>query len=440
MWLERAGWSKLMYISGYGSKSEMESDAAKLDSTSRAWKNAEKELHVLETYTLVKMETDLTAKKLEADLAMKRTETQAAAKVDQAKLDVHVKQKVYDQEKAKRIDIELQIERCIIRAPTDGLCIYYVSPQSRWGRGNQSIIAQGEPVEYNNKLMQIPDLSNMIVRARIPQAQVKYLRSEDPNYPEKAQKALITVDGYGDRAMKGHVKTVATIASQQDFLSGDVKVYETEVTIDEPVKDLKPGMAAKVTIVAYQSPKPVVTVPIQAVVGTVTMGKDRKVFVIDENGNAELRDIKIGRNNERVVEVLDGLKKGEKVALDPSLLITGDSGLRPTKLGGGGGAEGFGGEGKGGEKKKGKGGDNPKMPKGDGQGAPGGNGPAGGKAFPGGGNGGPGGKAFPGAQAAPPVNPGANATAQKDSGGSAPGAPQNPVNPGKEQKGLEASQ
>lgn len=368
-WVERVAWSKLMYNTGYLSKAQMESDAAKQESTFRAWQNAAKELKVLEDYTLEKMTIDLKGKLNEAKLAKSRAFTQAKAKLDQAISEETVKQKIYNQEKYKTKEITDQRALCTIRSPADGLCIFYMPPQSRFGQGSkQTLVAQGEPVDYNQKLMQIPDLSKMIVKARIPQAMVKYLRNADPNYPEKSQKAFVTVDGYGDQVLKGHVKAVANTSSALDWSSGDIKVYETEIAIDEAVKDLKPGMSAKVSVVAYQSPKPVLTIPIQAVVGSITSGKDRKVYVVDENGYAELRDIKIGMNNERVVEVLDGLKRGEKVALDPSVLSGGDTNLRPAKVGkdkGGseGGAEGSG-DGEGDPKKadptkkgKGKGGD-----------------------------------------------------------------------------------
>lgn len=325
-WQERASYTKLMFTYGYVSKSQVDADSARSESANRAYKNALKELDVLNKYTSKKMSTEVGEKKNEAERALNRAKAQAAAKDIQAKTEVNIKTAIFSQEDAKLKDIKLQINNCKIYSPADGLCIYYVPPQSRWGRGSQqSILAQGEPVEYNQKLMQIPDLSKMIVKARIPQAMVKYLRNEDPNYPEKSQKAFITVDGYADQMFHGHVRAVATIADQQDFLSSDVKVYVTEINIDEKVKDLKPGMSSKVSIRAYKSPTPVLTIPIQAVVGSITMGKDRKCFVIDEKGNAELRDIVLGLNNEHVVEVKQGLKKGEKVALDPSALLTGEN-------------------------------------------------------------------------------------------------------------------
>jgi multidrug efflux pump subunit AcrA (membrane-fusion protein) len=331
-WVERAAWSKLMYVTGNLSKAEMESDAAKLDSTFRTWKNAKKELDVLQVFTLKKMDTELKGKVKEKTAGLKLAQAQAKTKKVQAESDLQIKTDIYEQEKDKWHDIKKEIDKCVIKAPADGLCIFYLPPKSKYSfSSSSSLVAQGEAVDYNQKLMQIPDLSRLIVKARVPQAWYKYLRSEHPDYPEKSQKAFIKVDGYGDQILPGHVKTVANTSSMMDWMSSDVKVYETEIVIDQPVKDIKPGMSARVTIIAHESSQPTLTIPIQAVVGSISMGKDRKVFVVNESGYAELRDIKIGMTNEQVVEVLSGLREGEKVALDPASLLSDDSELRPAK-------------------------------------------------------------------------------------------------------------
>ena len=52
------------------------------------------------------------------------------------------------------------------------------------------------------------------------------------------------------RLSRAQVKSVANVASPQDWMSPDVKVYQAYVEIDEPVEDLKlkPGLSAVCTI------------------------------------------------------------------------------------------------------------------------------------------------------------------------------------------------
>src|SRR5262249_6843725 len=131
----------------------------------------------------------------------------------------------------------------------------------------------------------------------------------------------VRVDAYPTRVLKGHVKTVATVASQQDWLSADVKVYQTMVSIDEPLPGLKPGMSAEVTIFTDSHRDHVLTVPVQAILGSADMGSKRKVYVMTPKG-PEQRDVRIGLSNDKMAEVSDGLQEGEEVVLNPRVLLS----------------------------------------------------------------------------------------------------------------------
>src|SRR5262249_9644355 len=178
--------------------------------------------------------------------------------------------------------IQGEIVKCIVKAPQDGLVVYYVPEQVRGGGGmQQSIVAQGEPVREGQKMMQIPDLDHMLVNVRVPEAFVSHLHSEDPDDKSSWQLAQIKIDAFSNRILRGHVKLVDTVASQQDWFAADVKVYKTIVAIDQSLDGLKPGMSAEVTLFAEESPTPVLVVPIQSVVGTISMRAKRKCFVVD---------------------------------------------------------------------------------------------------------------------------------------------------------------
>src|SRR5262249_29296399 len=138
---------------------------------------------------------------------------------------------------------------------------------------------------------------------------------------DAGQSARVRVDAFPDKVLKGHVKTVATVASQQDWLSADVKVYQTMVAIDEPLPGLKPGMRAEVTIFTDSHRERAVTVPIQAIMGSVDMGSKRKVYVMTPRGPKE-REIEVGLSNDKMAEVLDGLEEGDEVVVNPRALMS----------------------------------------------------------------------------------------------------------------------
>ena len=158
----------------------------------------------------------------------------------------------------------------------------------------------------------------------------------------QGQPASIRVDAFPERTFKGHVKTVATVASSSDFMSSDVKVYSTVVAMDEPIPGLRPGMSAEVTIHVEDTVKDVLAVPVQAVLGGAESGRGRKVLVMTPAGPEE-RDIQIGISNEKMAEVRDGLKEGDHVILNPKVILgdkaktredVGEKGTRGNKGGG----------------------------------------------------------------------------------------------------------
>ncbi|HEX4590373.1 MAG TPA: hypothetical protein VH120_10620 [Gemmataceae bacterium] len=362
---DRAAWAQRMVKKGYQTVSQAQAEQSKLESCELDLGKAKEDLRVLTDPvfgTKKFTETDKGNQVAEAQRALDRVKLQAKAKEIQADSDRQAKRSVYLQEQDKYDDIEDQIRKCIINSPQDGMVVYYVSDQSRYGSGSsQSIIAQGEPVKEGQKLMRIPDLRHMLVNTKIHEAMVRRIRGElwrptgfvdalraglcvnpdsisrmmnlfaMPEIRERfrdhelekiadGMRATIRVDAFPERPLTGHVKTVGTVASQQDWMSADVKVYQTMISIDESLEGLKPGMSAEVTIHVESAGEHVLTVPIQAIVGGAEMGRMRKVYVITPEGPQQ-RDISIGLSNETVVEVKDGLKEGDEVVLNPKSLL-----------------------------------------------------------------------------------------------------------------------
>src|SRR5262249_38024421 len=286
----------------------------------------ETNLRILEKFERVVTETDLRSKLSIAyrDLLKARLAAEANASTkDSARKS---NKSVLDQRIAQQKDMIEEIGKCKMYAPRDvklflarGLAIYYIPESTRGGFGKQALVAVGENVSEGQKLMQIPDLSRMLVNTRVHEAMVTHV--------ETGQKALTRVDAKAGRVLKGYVTKVNNTPSAQDWLSADVKLYQTMVAIDDSVEDLnlKPGMSSEVTIFADESTGDVLVIPIQSVVGNIKMGQKRKCFVIDADGQPQERDIVVGMNNDKVVEVSDGLKEGEKIVINPIPLLVGEN-------------------------------------------------------------------------------------------------------------------
>jgi multidrug efflux pump subunit AcrA (membrane-fusion protein) len=336
-WKTRAAWSNRMVKKGLMSKVQADADKSREEGAKIALDKVKEEKRVLEKYTYDRTVKDLTAKVKEAQTNLEKTREQAQFKLDYLAADQTTKNSIWELESSRKKDIEDQIVACTVKAPQAGLVVYYVPEQVRGGGGSQqSIVAQGEPVRESQKMLQIPDLNHMLVNVRVPEAFVAHLRSEPSGGfkdESKMQLAQIKVDAYPKNLLSGHVKFVDTVASVQDWFAADVKVYKTLVAIDasrnEKMPKLKPGMSAEVTITADVSPQPVLVVPVQAVLGTITSGAQRKCFVVGADGHTQLRDIEIGMSNERLVEVKKGLDEGDKVVENPRALLDDSSDLKP---------------------------------------------------------------------------------------------------------------
>jgi hypothetical protein len=165
--------------------------------------------------------------------------------------------------------------------------------------------------------------------------------------------AQVRVEAFSGKTMRGKVLSVATVASKQSWLSSDVQVYEAQVEIEGEVPGLKPDMTAEVTIFTDSQRDNALTIPVQAILGSVDMGDTRRVYVQTANG-PEARDVTIGLSNDRMAEVVSGLKEGDEVVVNPVVLLSAEEKARyaPTPAAGAKGKD----KGKGGKGKGGKGG------------------------------------------------------------------------------------
>ena len=307
---------------------------------------------------------DLQKKQEQLDVLMKHTDPTTRQTMDNAILDAKVQERtaffdektkkaVFTQQDALYKDLVNQIAQCKVTAPNSGIVVYFVPETTRMGSGaNQSTIAQGEPVQFGQKMMSIPDLSHMLVNVRIHEAFINNMKTD--------LKCTIRVEAVSDKTLTGRIKMVANVASQQDWMSPDVKVYQAmvEITGVEGMKELKPGLSAeelekvqmeeirslklkpglsavctiftkKETVDEEGKPTAVPAIPIQAVVSPLEKGGKPSVFVKTPTGPVA-RDIKLGMDDGTFVEVKEGLKEGEDIILNPRTLL-GDKGKKGAK-------------------------------------------------------------------------------------------------------------
>jgi HlyD family secretion protein len=307
-WRDRVAYSERMVKKGFMSRSQAENDHVALDRVAQ-------ELRLLE-YTRDRTVTDLGSKRDEAGRAVARVKEQARARELLAAQTCLIKERIFLKRDARVREIEEGIRQCTIVAPRDGRVVYWVSPQSKYGAGfQQGVVAQGEPVREGQLLMQIPDLTHMMVRVTVQEAQVSQVQAGDP--------AVLRLDAFPGRVFHGHVKHIAGVGSFIRRRTADVVMYETVVAIDEAFDGFKPNMTAHVKILAQTRPDNLLTVPVEAIVQSHSSSKPCTCFVDTPEGPEE-RAVVVGTHDEHNVEIQDGLSEGDRVILEPQNVVAGD--------------------------------------------------------------------------------------------------------------------
>jgi HlyD family secretion protein len=218
------------------------------------------------------------------------------AKMAQVDSLMRAKEESLKKEEERLERYQSQLAKCKIYAPQSGLVAYPISKSLE--------VREGIPVLFRQKILSIPNLDSMQVETSIHESSLDQVRSGLP--------VRVTVDAFPSRSYRGTVKSVAVLPEQNSWSGSDTKVYETIVTIDEKVEDLKPGMTA-VAEILVASIADVVTVPLHAVVE-----HDDQTYVVvrNESDGMETRSIDLGQASETRVRVTEGLDEGESIAVN----------------------------------------------------------------------------------------------------------------------------
>jgi RND family efflux transporter MFP subunit len=232
-----------------------------------------------------------------------QAERDSEALLAQAEAAKHAADRSLAKEQERLAKYQAQLEKCKVVAPHSGMVVYS-SDRTPWGR----IVGEGELVVERMKVLTLPDLSSMQVKTAIHESVLDQVHD--------GLIATVMIDAFPERHYRGTVRSVAVVPAQSSgYTNPDVKVYDTLVTIDEPVEQLKPGMTAVVEIHVDRL-EDVLSVPVQAV---VQVEEDTWCFVEGEDGT-ERRDITLGRSNDKFVQIIEGVEEGERVVLNPMAL------------------------------------------------------------------------------------------------------------------------
>jgi multidrug efflux pump subunit AcrA (membrane-fusion protein) len=157
-------------------------------------------------------------------------------------------------------------------------------------------IEAGATATPGTPLLTIEDSSHYRLEATVEESQIGRIKLKDP--------ALVRIDAIGGGNLGG---TVAEISPAGDSMS---RSYIVKIDVQSP-QPLRSGLYG--TARFLQGQRQAIAIPAKAI---AQRGQLTGAFVVDDVNIARLRLIKIGKSSGNRVEVLSGLKEGERIVVD----------------------------------------------------------------------------------------------------------------------------
>ena len=304
---DKLEWSKKLFREKYISEIEYEADKLTLKRKELDVELAKNNLILLKNFTHKRSVAQLQSDVHQAQMALERTIRKAKADVIQAEANLEAKKAEFERQKDKLEKIEVQIGKTKIYAPNEGLVVHATTESGGGRRRRVEPLEEGQDVRERQELVHLPTTSAALVETGIHEANLDKVRIGLP--------VKVTVDALPGEAFWGKVAKIAPMPDAQSaFLNPDLKIYKTEIYLDDNSEALRSGMSCKAEIIIEQHEE-ALYIPIQAVLRVA--GKPT-VYVV-KNNNLEPRPVEIGLDNNRMIRIISGLEPGELVSLTPPL-------------------------------------------------------------------------------------------------------------------------
>ncbi len=222
------------------------------------------------------------------------------AALAKARLDLEKTKVALARSKDKLEDLLADRAAMIVKAPAAGIVYHGKATRGKFSAGSSSAgLKKGATVTANNPFMTLVKPRPMAIRATVPEKELYRVQAgiQGIAVPAAFPDMKLT-------AIVGRVATVPMIAGGFDA--------ELTVALNQEAGALMPGMTCKVKLVAYENAE-AIAVPAKAVGAEDANGKKQYVHVVGKDEKSTKRYVTVGRKTADKVEIVKGLKEGEKI-------------------------------------------------------------------------------------------------------------------------------
>ncbi len=259
-------------------------------------------LRMFKQYTYPQKSREVERDVVKTEMDLQKQLVNAAAKRVQLQSKMDTQERTLQTQRRQREELIENISMLRVTAPVDGV-ISYGDPDPRRRGREQKDITVGASMRPSEIIGSIPDLSQLIVNLDVPE-------STRPKI-DVGMRAEMRIKALPNLRLSGKISKISDMASHLTFWDRtSPKIYPTVISLDQGDLALRPGMTVEVDMVSEEV-RGVIFVPVETL-----YSKEGSVYCrVKKVGGSEERKVKIARSSSSFVEILDGLKPGEKVLL-----------------------------------------------------------------------------------------------------------------------------
>ncbi len=290
----------------YNNASEIYLAEKKMKELNEKHESARKKYDSYQTHVLPAGIESSKAKVEKCEMEYQQTKQGSIFKIAKAVAEV---EQIKGKLESKKSSLQLakrELEKTVILAPFSGIAI--LSEIFRQGKRRKPRI--GDRVLQNQPLLYFPDISTMVVRAKI--------REMDLYKVSEGQQCNVKADAYPTSEYQGVITTIGSIAKERLEGIGGERFFNLIVTLKNKDTRLRPGMTARVSILVDDR-KDVVAIPLHAI-----FEEKKYTYCYQLNGEKFSKiPVRLGMRNDNYIELLSGIKSGDTISVitpPPSLV------------------------------------------------------------------------------------------------------------------------
>lgn len=232
---------------------------------------------------LAKANYELAESEYKTEELLFNRQVSTSSKLDQVRTNRDVKSINFELSK-------LEFEKSKVKAPLTGIV------KSRY-------VEVGTFVNRGQNLFEIMDIAQILASINIPEREMRFAGV--------GKQVRVRIDAIPGAVFKGKLKTLSLEADLKN------RSFPAEVVLENPKSKLLPGMMARVEMITLAAPSAII-IPRDAVLER----ESNRIVFVEKKGKALERSVILGTLIQDEVQVISGLKKGERLIVTGQHFLT----------------------------------------------------------------------------------------------------------------------